>query len=187
MGELHHRHLVRREPGSEVGHRVDRRFVEHELIWVGLAVGSDGGCLTPDEARPRRSEAVPPAPDEVRRRTIGLAIPALHGQHGPAVRDSHLATRAVRNRQRLRVSAIGCDRIGGGNFDPERVDVVAERVEIGQSLHLRVAGHQSIASSRSAISRSTSRSASGRTGTPAGTASVATQSRSFRNMAALWR
>src|SRR5690606_23506401 len=113
---------------------------------------------------------------------------ALHGQHAEAVGDDQRPGAAVADLERGGEGAGRVDVVVDGQVEAQLVQPSAQGGDRGQVLDLRVPHEPAVhASSRRTTSASTSRSASGRRGTPRGVASEVAQPRSSNTMAASWR
>ena len=150
-----------------------------ELVRVGAPVGRDGiGLAAPHELCAARPEALPTSPHEIRRTTVGGRVPALHRKHREAVAD-RLPADVERRGQR-----------------PPRLHLLFEGhldAELGEALEQRFAGArtgqlaclaQPRASRRRAMSASTGRSLSGRSGARGWVRELSMRPRRCRKIAA---
>ena len=174
------------EVGPQRAEVVDGVRADDELVGVGAGLGATATASPPQIslAPLRRSAASGGAPGRWGpRRGCRPSPPWAAPRSGCRRRGTG---RAVGDGERRRQGPAGSTWASMGRSTPSSARWSDSASGVSEALDLHDVAHGSTPR-RSAISRSTSRSASGRRGQPSGTASVAIQPRRRRNIAASWR
>ncbi len=121
--------------GAQRGEVADRVRPDGQLVRVRPAVRAHrDGFATPDESRARQAEAPPSPRDELGRPPVRRAVPALHRQDGPPVRQPRAARcgidaldRTAEHRRGIRMAR---------QRDAEAREVCVERARVPELAHL---------------------------------------------------
>ena len=184
VGELEPGHLVGRA-SSERSSASPSTVVSSITSWLGLARPSRTTAVASPQTRP--APLWPSRCHRRRTRSVGApsAVPSHPSMGSVANRLADLdGPRTAVPKRRACGEHRRIDHIGDGQIDAALGQVRAQLLQRLQLLDLRESARHSRSSSRSAMSCSTARSASGRRGAPTGVASVDAQPRSCRNSAA---